>query len=186
MSVAAAGAAASVVLLASPASAQTNIGTMIGQASAQRQEAICQVNRQPDPRARLSIISKVNAAMRKLRTPETPAREVARLFSTRDGAKVANSTQLISQAELRTMLGPHGTPGQWKHLVVAADHLSARGVWRIVTPGLDGAPETVREIGFDFSGEWGSWKVLHAQEYPGPLFAPEPAIYCHLWQTATY
>lgn len=180
---AAVGAAATVLLLASPASAQAYIGTIIGQASAQRQEALCQANRQPLPSARIRITGRINAQMARLRAPSTPPKDLAKLFTKRDGSKIANATQLISAEEFRTLISG---PGAWRHLVVAADHNAARGVWRSVTPGVDGGPEIVREFGFDFVEEWGSWKVLHAQEYPGPLFAPDPDPFCHLWNTASY
>ncbi len=180
------GAAASLLLLASPASAQAWIGTMVGQMAAEREEAQCQANRQPVPQRRLIIIGKLNSLMVKLRAPETSASDLAKLFSKADGAKIANTTELITAEAFRERLGPADAKGGWKHLVVGADHAGARGVWRVVIPGVDGAPETVREFGFDFVGAFGSWKVLHAQEYPGPLFAPDPEIFCHLREAPTY
>lgn len=180
---AAVGAAGCVLLLASPASAQAWIGTMVGNMSAQQQEAHCQASRQPVPQRRDVIRTKLTALMGKLAAPGATAKDLAKLYASRDGAKIASATTLISAEEMRTLLG---SGGEWKHLVVGADHLGARGVWRVVTPGADGAPETVREFGFDFVGQWGNWKVLRAQEYPAPLGAPDPEPFCHLWETATY
>ena len=180
---AAVGAAATVLLLASPAASQAYIGTIIGQASAQHQEALCRANRQPVPARREVIAGKLTALVGKLSAPQATAKDLAKLYAKRDDSKIANAAQLISAEEFRTLIRG---PGAWKHLVVGADHNGARGVWRTVTPGVDGGPEIVREFGFDFVGTWGNWKVLRAQEYPGPLFAPEPEPFCHLWETASY
>ncbi len=180
------GAAACLVLLASSASAQAWIGTMVGQMAAEQEEARCQADRQPAPQRRDIIINKINGLMLKLQAPQTNSRDLAKLFSTADGAKIANVTELITPEAFRERLGPAEAKGEWKQLVVGADHAGARGVWRVVIPGVDGGPETVREFGFDFVGAFGTWKVLHAQEYPGPLFAPDADIFCHLREAASY
>lgn len=185
VSIAAAGVAAAFLIMGTPASAQVELGLMLGEMQSRHNEAICQANRRPDPAQSRGITSQLDVLVRQLHNPALTPKQLAQLFSKMKGAKVANLTQLISQEDLRTELNK-GPRGAWKHLVVGADHRAARGVWRITIPGVDGGPETIREFGFDFGIESGRWKVIRAQEYPGPLFAPEPDPFCHLATTSSY
>ncbi|WGM39717.1 hypothetical protein AMEJIAPC_02643 [Caulobacter sp. NIBR1757] len=184
-SMTAAGAAVSLLLAAGPAASQAQIGIMIAQMQSERANANCEANRRPGESQRINITNAINGLMRKLHAPAMPPTDLAKLFSKAKGSKVANVTQLISHTDLRTELTA-GPPGQWKSFVVGGDHRAARGVWRIALPGVEGGPETVREFGFDFVLEGGAWKVMHAQEYPGPLYAPEPDPFCHAATASSY
>ncbi len=67
---------------------------MIAQMQSERANANCEANRRPAESQRINITNSVNALMRKLHGPETPPKDLARLFSKAKGAKVANVTQL--------------------------------------------------------------------------------------------
>jgi hypothetical protein len=188
--------AAAALGMAQPAAAQAWIGTMVGNYAAAQKEQACQAERRPSQSEWDEAAGKIDLIMARLARPDEhgDARDLPKVFASgkkKDFRLVASEGPLTAE-QARQLLRPVEAGGQvtgvkLKVLAVAGDNLSARAIWTIILPRAetDGA-ETFREVGVDYTRDWGSWKILHLQAFPVGEHASEPGPYCHLHETGRF
>jgi hypothetical protein len=189
-------AAGAALAMAQPAAAQAWIGTVVGNYAAAQKEQACQTTRRPSQPEWDEAAGKIDAVMAMLARPDQggDARDLPKVFAStrkKDFRLVASEGPLTLE-QARQLLRPVEAGGaakavSLKVLAVAGDNLSARAIWTVVLPSTEaGGDDRFREVGVDYTRDWGRWKILHLQAFPVGEHASEPGPYCHFNETGRF